>query len=279
MKPSIEQAQSHRCWRLVCDGDWSGALNMGRDQAVLETVVAGLGRPMLRLYGWSPPCLSLGRHQGLDAADLKLCAERGVHVVRRPTGGRAVLHHLELTYSVVAPLASGPIPRALQDAYRTVCRPLVVACRALGIGADLTGGEVNTALPGPRTTVPCFKAPAGGEVVVGGRKLIGSAMRSTRGAILQHGAILLDWDGELQARTMGLPDDHLLRPFITTFAEQLGRVPSREALEAAFARAFSECLEVDLEPEGLSPEEVRRSQVIADEAAILPAPHAIGAMT
>jgi len=234
-------------WRLLVDGDLPGARNMARDVALLESVSDDRAAPALRLYGWSPPCLSLGRHQRVNAADLEFCAEHGIDVIRRPTGGRALLHHMELTYSLVAPLGDGPIPRHLQEAYRLICAPLVTACGALGVRAELTTGEVNLQLPGPASTVPCFQAPAGGEVVVAGRKLIGSAMRSHGGAILQHGAILLDWDGELQAGSMGLDDDRLLRPTITTFAEQLDEVPERSVLEEAFITAFSKHLGVRFE--------------------------------
>jgi lipoate-protein ligase A len=230
---------------LLLDGDLSGAENMARDWDLTEAVVGG-AEPVLRLYGWSPPCLTLGRHQGTDAADAAFCDAEGIDIVRRPTGGRALLHHLELTYAVVAPLGVAPLPRPLQDAYRTICTALVRMARDLGVAAELTGGEVNLQLPGPRTTVPCFKAPASGEVVVAGRKLVGSSMRSHRGVILQHGAILLDWDGRLQAGSMGLTDDRTLRPHITTFAEQLGRVPSRDGVEQALIKAFGEELGVNL---------------------------------
>ena len=225
-------------WRLIRDGAFPGARNMARDVAMLEAVARGDAPPTLRLYGWDPPCLSLGRHQGLEAADLGFCRANGIDVVRRPTGGRALLHHLELTYAVVAPLGEGPIPRALQDAYRRICEPLVAACRSLGIAARLTPGEVNLQLPGPASTIPCFEAPAGGEVVVGGRKLIGSAMRAHGGAVLQHGAILLDWDGRLQAGSMGMLDDRSLRASVTTFAEQLGRPCPPPELEQAVLEAF-----------------------------------------
>jgi lipoate-protein ligase A len=251
-------------WRLVLDGDLPGALNMGRDWVLLEGVAADAAPPTLRLYGWRPPCLSLGRHQGTDAADLELCRAAGVDVVRRPTGGRAVLHHLELTYAVAAALGRGPMPRALQEAYRLICTGLVAACAALGVATELTGGEVNLELPGPRSVVPCFKAPAGGEVVVAGRKLVGSAMRAHDGAVLQHGAILLDWDGQLQAGSMGLDDDTGLRPFVTTLREQLGRVPGRGELDDALARGFSEALGIALEPADLSAAEARRAESMAD---------------
>ena len=219
---------------------------MARDVAMLEAVIAGKVPPTLRLYGWSPPCLTLGRHQVDDAADEHFCRRNGIDIVRRPTGGRAVLHHFELTYAVAAALGQGPLPRALQGAYRMVCSALVTAVRSFGIDAELTGGNVNLSLPGPRTSVPCFEAPAGGEVVVAGRKLIGSSMRARQGHILQHGAILLDWDGRLQAGAMGLADDSTLRPHVTTFAELMGAAPKRAELEQAFALAFEQTFSVKL---------------------------------
>ena len=158
-------------WRLLVDGALPGAANMACDVALLEAVAAAASPPTLRLYGWDPPCLSLGRHQGVEAADLGFCRSEGIDVIRRPTGGRALLHHLELTYAVAAPLGVRPLPRALQDAYRAICGALVQALRSLGVAAELTPGEVNLELPSPHSAVPCFEAPAGGEVVVGDRKL------------------------------------------------------------------------------------------------------------
>jgi lipoate-protein ligase A len=252
-----------RSWRLVVDSDLPGAINMARDVAILDAVSTTQSPSTLRLYGWNPPCLTLGRHQSLEAADLEFCRREGIDVVRRPTGGRALLHHLELTYAVIAPLGSGPLPRALQDAYRTLCGALVRAMRSLGVETELTSGEVNLELPGPRTTVPCFEAPAGGEVVVRGRKLVGSAMRAHAGTILQHGAIVLDWDGRLQAGSMGLADDTGLRPHITTLADELGRVPARGEVEDAVVAAFSEQLDVHFEPGRLTAGEEARQENLA----------------
>jgi len=238
---TFQDVSNHPSWRLIIDGSLPGARNMARDVAMLEAVADGEAPPTVRLYGWDPPCLSLGRHQGVKAADLEFCRAEGIDVVRRPTGGRALLHHLELTYAVAAPLGTGPLPRGLQDTYRLICGALVQAMQALGVEAELTGGDVNLELPGPQSTVPCFEAPAGGEVVVGGRKLIGSAMRAHGSAVLQHGAILLDWDGRLQAGSMGLEDDASLRPRITTLRGEL------TALEATLVEAFSSALGVGFE--------------------------------
>ncbi len=238
---------------------------MARDTAVLVAVASGASPPTIRLYGWRPPCLSLGRHQPVAAADAAFCGRHGVDLVRRPTGGRAVLHDRELTYAVVAPLGRHPLPRRLQDAYRRICAALVCWCRVLGIDAELTPGEVNLSLPGPRTAVPCFEAPAGGEVVVGGRKLIGSAMRAHRGALLQHGAILLDWDSALQAGAMGLADDGVLGGQITTLSDELDAVPPRPELERTLADAFEAELDVILEPAALSEAERTRALELEPE--------------
>ena len=226
-------------WRLILDGNLPGATNMARDVAILDAVSAGVEPPTLRLYGWDPPCLTIGKHQGLDAVDLDFCRAEGIGVVRRPTGGRALLHHLELTYSVVAPLGTPPLPTALQEAYRLICGALVKAVRELGIDAALTGTEVNLRLPNPTSTVPCFEAPAEGEVVVAGQKLIGSAMRAHGGCILQHGAILLDWNSRLQAGAMGLADDSSLRPHITTVMVELDRPVQRPEVEEAVISGFA----------------------------------------
>jgi len=231
---------------------------MALDVALLEAVRRG-GTATLRLYGWNPPCLSLGRHQPVEAADLEYCRRAGIDVVRRPTGGRALLHHLELTYSVVAPLGVAPLPAGVQDTYRTVCGALVAACVALGVAAELTPGEINLSLPGPRTTVPCFEAPAGGEVVVAGRKLVGSAMRVDGGFVLQHGAILLDWDGGLQAGALGLRDDTGLRSHVTTLADEIGRVPSVDQVGRAVLEAFGSSLGIALEPGGWTAGELGRA--------------------
>ena len=250
-------------WRLLIDADLPGARNMARDVAILEAVSEGASPPTLRLYGWNPPCLTLGRHQKTDAADLEFCRAEGIDVVRRPTGGRALLHHLELTYAVIAPLGVVPLPRALQEAYSRICGALVRAMKILGVDAMLTGGEVNLQLPGPRTAIPCFEAPAGGEVVVAGRKLIGSAMRAHSGTILQHGAILLDWDSRLQAGSMGLADDSSLRPHVTTLNDELDRLPNRSDLDRTLVQAFADELEIAFEQGPLTADETDRETALA----------------
>ncbi len=251
-------------WRLLIDEPLTGAHNMAIDEALVEAVDAGASDPVVRFYRWQPPCLSLGFAQPYAAADAAFCARHGVDVVRRPTGGRAVLHHLELTYSVIAPLGAPPFSQDLQAAYRTICLALVNGLRRLGAPAELAeeppGGHLK-----PTQAIPCFIGPASGEVVADSRKLVGSAMRRHRGAILQHGSILEDWDGVLQAGCLGLADDLSLRAAVVTLSELLGGPPDRAALLEALTRGFEAIIKADLEPSTLTAGEAARTEVLGRE--------------
>jgi len=251
-------------WRLVMDGARSGAVNMALDVVLLEGAASGEAPPTVRFYGWAPPCLSLGRHQPAGAADLAFCRKEGIDVVRRPTGGRAVLHHRELTYAVTAPVDGVVLPAAVQAAYRRIAGALAAGLRELGVDAGLSEDPARGALPRPTESVPCFRAPAGGEVVAGGRKLAGSAVRLKGGAILQHGSILLDWDGRLQAGALGLPDDGALRPHVTTLADRLGELPAPPDIARVLAGALARGLGVELTPGRLERRELEAAAARAD---------------
>jgi len=251
-------------WRLILDGEHRGARNMAVDEALAEAVDAGRSAPVLRLYRWSPPALSLGFSQPFEAADAAFSAAHGVDVVRRPTGGRAVLHHLELTYAVVAALGEGPFTHDLQAAYQAICRALVAGLGALGIPAEVSGRPSGD-LVKPTQAIPCFVGPAAGEVVARGRKLVGSAMRRVGSSILQHGSILEGWDGALQAGCLGLPDDSGLRPAVVTLADLLGSSPAPEALAGAVAEGFAASFGIELERSSLTPGEEARARLLERE--------------
>ena len=248
-------------WRLIVEGARRGAWNMAVDEALAEAVDAGRSSPVLRLYGWSPPCLSLGFSQPYAAADAGFCAAHGVDVVRRPTGGRAVLHHQELTYAVAAPLGRAPFAHDLQAAYRTICGALVAGLRAVGVPAELSGAPADGLIK-PTQVIPCFVGPAAGEVVAGGRKLVGSAMRRVGDSILQHGSILEGWDGALQAGCLGLADDSSLRPAVVTICDLLGGMPEPARLAEAITAGFAETLGASLAPSELSTEESSRAALL-----------------
>lgn len=188
-------------WTLLVDpAGRAGWQNMAVDQALLD-LAAGEGRGFLRLYRWTPACLSFGRHEpALRRYDRAAIERLGLDTVRRPTGGRAVWHADEVTYSVSAPAdALG----SLQEAYRRIHEMLAEALRTLGAPAALAAAPTRAS---PVDAGACFASPAGGEVVLGGRKAVGSAQLRERGALLQHGSILLGGSQEVvTAVTRGSP--------------------------------------------------------------------------
>lgn len=236
---------------------------MAVDEAVGRAVAAEESPPTLRFFRWYPPCLSLGLHQPYGVANEPFCRAHGVDITRRPTGGRAVLHHHELTYSVAVPLGFPPFPRDLQGCYRLICQALIAGLGQMGVAARLSSAPEN--LIPPKSAAPCFIQPAGGEIVVGGRKLVGSAMRRLGTAVLQHGSLLLDWDAQLQAGALGLASDESLRPAVVTVADLLGQVPPWETLVAALTAGFAATLEAELGVGELTENERTMAQRLARE--------------
>ena len=163
-----------------------GWLNMAIDRALLERAQGG--ERWLRLYAWDPPCLSFGRHEpAARRYDRGLVRALGLAAVRRPTGGRAVWHAGELTYALACPAA---VLGSLREAYLEIHLVLRDAVRRLGMAAELA----SPAGPAPLDAGACFSGSAGGEVVAGGRKVVGSDQLREGGALLQHGSLLLEDD-------------------------------------------------------------------------------------
>lgn len=177
-------------WTLLLDEARPGWLNMATDAALLDGAERE-GRAFLRLYRWEPACLSFGRHEPATRRyDRARIEALGLDTVRRPTGGRAVWHARELTYALAAKLGSDSSFRSLRSAYHTIHRLLADALTSLGVPAVLAA---DRPVPGP-SAGPCFAAPVGGEVLVHGRKVIGSAQVRQGEAFLQHGSLLLQDD-------------------------------------------------------------------------------------
>jgi lipoate-protein ligase A len=219
-------------WRLVVDPHGRrGAEHMAIDAALLERADA-TDDAFLRLYRFDPPCLSLGRHEATGSYDRAAIARLGVDVVRRPTGGGAVWHEHEVTYAIAAPIAAFG---GLRDAYHAIHARLAAALRTLGVDAALASDR-QTAHP-PDRPGPCFAHPAGGEVLIGGRKVVGSAQVRRGAALLQHGSILLDGSQQLAAdvsRTAHAASG------ATTLAEALGRPVTWQEVVAAVAQAWGD---------------------------------------
>jgi lipoate-protein ligase A len=220
-------------WRLVYTEPLDGIDNMALDHALLARA-ARTGECVLRVYSWRSPTVSFGRHQPTAGVyDRAHLTRLGVRAVRRPTGGRAVLHAREATYSVTA-----PVTRPLRATYGRINRLLLDALHRLGVDAALAPATV----PSPPDGAPCFNMATEGEIVVAGRKLAGSAQWRDGGALLQHGSILIDDDQGLLGASATPP---------ATLHGALGRSPAvGEIANALFDAAYAG-LDADAEPLGL----------------------------
>lgn len=227
-------------WRTYLDGARSGAENMAIDEALMSRARRS-GDAVLRLYAWDAPTLSLGRNQDArEHYDVERALALGVRFVRRPTGGRAVLHDREITYSVTAPVdAMG----ALSESYARINRLLLETLRGLGVHAEIADAGGRAMRPG---TAPCFERPSAGEIMAGARKLVGSAQWRDGGALLQHGSILMDDDQMLSCELLRAP--HEAPPPAATLGELLGRRPSLDEAHAQFQRAIRMLEDPDATP-------------------------------
>ena len=259
-------------WRLIVDGEADGATNMAVDEALLLSLVEGAGLPALRFYAWSPPCLSLGRNQPLADADLVACRAAGVDVVRRPTGGKAILHTDELTYSVVLLQTDPRAAGGVVESYRRLSEGLLAGLGRLGVEAIQAMGQRK---PGADLASICFETPSDYEITVGGRKLVGSAQWRARGGVLQHGTLPLRGDLARIVACLALSDAgreaqrHRLRARAVTLEESLGRTASFAQAAEAWADGFAEALNLILIPGALTAHEralaaeLRRSRYAA----------------
>lgn len=219
-------------WRVLSDPPMPGFENMARDHALAEELEAG--HAVLRLYRWDRPTVSLGRNEpGKRSYDTDRARESGIPFVRRPTGGRAVLHSDELTYAVVAPLRA--LGR-LREVYERVNEGLMIGLRALGADVELASSSGAASRP---DAGPCFRKPAGGEVTAGGRKLIGSAQARIGDGFLQHGSLILGGDQGLLER---LRRDGQAVESPATLSGLLGRSPGWDEVTGAIRAGLEEAL-------------------------------------
>ena len=248
-------------WRLIVHGPADGASNMAIDQALFEGVQAG-GRPVLRLYRWSPACLSLGRNQvALGAFDTRAAAARGIDIVRRPTGGLAVYHDRELTYAALLPVGPFGRPRAT---YGVLHRAIAAGLHDLGVAADVQ--QATTQQPRPAhvaalSSQPCFDTTAPGEVRARGRKLVGSAQRCEGRTILQHGSILIEAGQTIVAE---LRHGEARATSDIGLADLLDRTPADHVLENAVVRGFTRECRITFERSELDPLERCRAALLTE---------------
>ena len=254
-------------WRLIISSPSTGDNNMALDQAILEAVSSGESPPTLRLYAWQPPCLSIGYAQPVADVDRQRLNELGWDLVRRPTGGRAILHTDELTYAVIVANTNQHVAGGVLQSYQHLSLGLVAALTALSLHVQV---QPNISVPEEQRTNPvCFQAPSAYEITVGGRKLIGSAQVRRRGGVLQHGSLPLNGDITRICQVLRFENEassqqsaHYIRKRAVTVEELLGRpVPWQQAADA-FIEGFSSALSLGLDLESPTKAEYQLAETL-----------------
>lgn len=244
-------------WRLLAYDINAPSWNMAVDEAIYYSYRVGLGPPTLRFYGWNPPTLSVGYFQNIDKeVTLSALSKLGFGLVRRNTGGRAVLHQKELTYSIVAGVKDG-LPESLMGSYFYISKALVRACRSFGVLAELHEGVSNK----EKGTGACFESPSWYELTANGRKLVGSAQLRQQGSLLQQGSILIDFSAEDLGAVLKLhkiPIDEWVIKInrkVTSFKDQ-GIVVNVTELAKKIIESFQELYNIEIEEGSLTQAEL-----------------------
>jgi lipoate-protein ligase A len=252
-------------WNVLLDGYQSGSFNMALDETLLDEVSKSKARPQtyLRFYQWMRPTLSLGFSQKAErVVDLDYCSTHGIDVVRRPTGGKAVLHDRELTYSVISNDAVVFPIGDISKTYRRIADALQNGLGILGIETTLAQGCGRGTAVGPLPAA-CFAVSNHFEVLWQNRKLVGSAQRRTKTAFLQHGSILIEFDGEMLSRALRSRDISSVGAVVTDLKTCLGSIPPTRDLIGAMSKGFEASFAVPLVTYQLRQDLSARTHILA----------------
>jgi len=257
-------------WRVIAHRAQTGAANMAIDEALAEAVGAGQSPPTLRFYDWRPACLSLGYSQPATDVDFDRVRARGWDIVRRLTGGRAILHTDELTYSLTIPEDDPRVAGDIVESYRRLSRGLMAGLDVLGaaVHAEKAGQDAHR-FKGP----VCFEVPSDYEITVAGRKLIGSAQTRRAGqAVLQHGALPLTGDLRRICDALVFPSESARETAKTrvieraiTLEEALGQPILFDQVTDALQQGFAAALDLTFEASDLFPAEAARAEQLRAE--------------
>ena len=242
---------------------------MAADEAILEHIGRGDSAPTLRLYAWAPACLSLGQAQPFTDVDSVRLQAHGWEVVRRLTGGRAILHTDELTYSVTGSATEPVLAGSVLESYNRLAQALLLAVKDLGLPVEMKEVAQNNIL---RNNPVCFEVPSSYEITVNGKKLIGSAQARKKEGVLQHGSLPLTGDLTRICQALVFENEsereeaakRLMRR-ATTVESALARAVDWETAARAFVRAFETQLALHFEKGELSESESGRAEELVKE--------------
>lgn len=257
-----------RQWRLIYDKPTTGRYNMAIDEAIMAAVAERTAPPTLRLYAWEPACLSLGYSQKTTDADQARIAAQGWDIVRRPTGGKAILHMDELTYSVALPDGHPIAEGGIIESYRRISTALMIALESLGTHPESKRREDRARSLGP----VCFEVPSHYEVTVNTRKLVGSAQVRRKNSMLQHGTLPLFGDVARICDALVYDDEAsresariAVRQRATSLSAALDREITWDQAAEAVVAGFREAFDIDFKSSQLTESETEQMGVLAKE--------------
>lgn len=239
---------------------------MALDQALLEAAGEEGFTPTLRFMQWDPPAISLGRFQPIGEVDMEACSSRGIEVIRRPTGGRSILHLDDFTYSIVLP-GDPKLPGNVVEAYAYICRGIIAALSLLNIEASVHHGAGDRYAEAGGA---CFSATTQADLKHAGRKICGSAQVRQGGAVLQHGSLLLEDRSRLLFSLLRYEGEKERSAALAAYRagcvtlKEAGWCGKWEEIAASFRRGFERSFHVCLQEEGLTAREKGRWRELTD---------------
>ncbi len=255
-------------WRLIRTPPASGAWNMAVDSAILEAVGEEAVPPTLRFYSWQPPCLSLGYAQPIADVDTTRLQKKGWDLVRRPTGGKAILHADELTYAVIGPKEEPRLQGGVLESYQRLSMGLLSGLKKLGLPVQVVTDPGDA----DEDQAICFQIPSDFEITIQGKKLIGSAQARKKEGVLQHGTLPLSGDLTRITQVLAFKDGitrtqaqkRLLDKAINV--EMIAKeTVSWESAAQALIAGFEEALQIEFEEGDLTPWERNRAETLMAE--------------
>jgi len=242
-------------WKLILDGPNAGCYNMAVDEVLLNQVSNQADLPVtyVRFFQWDKATLSLGFSQKVArAVNLDFCKRKKIDLVRRITGGKAVLHDREITYSVVSNDPYFFPLRDIVETYKLIALALRLGFKAMGLDTQLASRAIRPAALKEKSSSACFAISHHYEILCRGRKLVGSAQRRTKSAFLQHGSILLEFDPVQLANAISCQDHLNLDLQVTSLARCLGYTPTPAEVMAHLQKAFQDFFNIRFELIGMS---------------------------
>ncbi|PLT30265.1 lipoate--protein ligase family protein [Peribacillus deserti] len=259
-------------WLFIDSGVNTPSFNMALDEALLNWHSKGLIPPVIRFYEWNPPGMSVGYFQKVHGRiDVEAVHNKGFQLVRRMTGGRAVLHDQELTYSVIVGEQHPKMPKTVTEAYRVISQGLLEGFRELGIDAELAVPDKGKII-GKTNSAVCFDESSWYELIAGGRKSAGSSQCRQKGVILQHGSIPLEIDEEILFDCFIYANERVKERARKAFQgkaasinELTGKQSDMKEVKDAFYKGFQKGLDIILEPYKLTPEQLAEVKNIEEK--------------